>query len=162
MMLQIFLLSGLVLFSVMAVLLRDLLKAAISLAAASILLAIVFFRMNAPYAGVFEISVVAGLITVLFITTVALTKSPSDVRENKLPLLIFPVFFAVFIVIDYLIMKNLLSSALPLLPGTSGPTGTFGQVFWNERTFDLVCQIGVIFAGVFSVLALFRTKDNHE
>jgi NADH-quinone oxidoreductase subunit J len=162
MVLQIILLSGLVLFSVLAILLRDLLKAAISLAAASILLAMVFFRLNAPYAGVFEISVVAGLITVLFITTVALTKSPSDVRENKLPLIIFPLFFAAFIVIDFMIMKNLLGSAQPNLPGTTGPAGTFGEVFWNERTFDLVAQIGLIFAGVFTVLALFRTKDKHE
>ena len=162
MILQIILLAGLTLFSILAVLLRDLLKAAISLAVASILLAMVFFRMNAPYAGVFEISVVAGLITVLFITTITLTKNPSDVRENKLPLVIFPLFFAVFIVIDILIMKNLLTAAQPNLPGSTGPAGTFGQVFWNERTFDVVAQIGVIFAGVFSVLALFRTKDGHE
>jgi len=162
MILQIFLLSGLTIFSVLAILLRDLLKAAISLALASIFLAMVFFRLNAPYAGVFEISVVAGLITVLFITTITLTKNPSDVRENKLPLIIFPLFFAVFIVIDLIIMKNLLNAVQPSLPGSTGPAGIFGQVFWNERTFDLVAQIGVIFAGVFSVLALFRTKDKHE
>jgi NADH-quinone oxidoreductase subunit J len=162
MILQIFLLSSLTIFSVLAILLRDLLKAAISLALASIFLAMVFFRLNAFYAGVFEISVVAGLITVLFITTIALTKNPSDVRENKLPLIIFPLFFAVFIVIDLIIMKNLLNSVQPNLPGSTGPAGTFGQVYWNERTFDLVAQIGVIFAGVFSVLALFRTKDKHE
>jgi len=162
MVLQIFLLCGLTIFSVLAILLRDLLKAAISLALASIFLAMVFFRLNAPYAGVFEISVVAGLITVLFITTIALTKSPSDVRESKLLLIIFPLFFAVFIVIDLIIMKNLLNAVQPNLPGAPGPAGTFGQVYWNERTFDLVAQIGVIFAGVFSVLALFRTKDKHE
>ena len=162
MILQIILLGGLVLFSVLAVLLRDLLKAAISLAVASILLAVVFFRLNAPYAGVFEISVVAGLITVLFITTVALTKGPSDVHENKLPLIIFPLFFAVFVVIDIIIMKKLLGSTQPILPGAAGSAGTFGQVFWNERTFDLVAQIGVIFAGVFSVLALFRKRDKHD
>jgi len=160
--LQIILLAGLAFFSILAILLRDLLKAAISLAVASILLAVIFFRLNAPYAGVFEISVVAGLITVLFITTIALTNRPSDVRENKLPLVIFPVFFAIFVVIDFIVMKNLLSAVQPNLPGATNPAGTFGQVFWNERTFDLVGQIGVIFAGVFSVLALFRTKDKHE
>lgn len=56
MVLQILLLVGLVLFSVLAILFKDLLKAAISLAVASLLLGIIFFRMNAPYAGVFEIS----------------------------------------------------------------------------------------------------------
>src|SRR4030042_613366 len=133
-----FLLIGLIVCSILAVFFSDLLKAAISLAGASIFLAMIFFEMGATYAGVFEISVVAGLITVLFITTITLTKNPSDVRENKLPLVIFPLFFAVFIVIDILIMKNLLTAAQPNLPGSTGPAGTFGQVFWNERTFDVV------------------------
>ena len=40
--------------------------------------------------------------------------------------------------------------------------GTFGEVLWKMRTFDLVGQIGVIFAGVLAVLALFRKRDKHE
>jgi hypothetical protein len=39
---------------------------------------------------------------------------------------------------------------------------TFGDVFWYQRTFDLVAQIGVIFAGVFSVLALFRKSGRKD
>ena len=72
---HLFLMIGLVAFSILAVLSRDLLKSAISLAVASVFLALVFFSMNAVYAGVFEVSVVAGLITVLFITAIALTRS---------------------------------------------------------------------------------------
>ena len=86
----IFLLICLVGFAILAILLRDLLKAAISLAVASIFLAIIFFGLGAPYVGVFEISVVAGLITVLFISTVALTKGEGDVKESKIPTIIFP------------------------------------------------------------------------
>ena len=81
---QILLLSGVVLFSILAVLAKDLIKSAIGLALASLFLGIIFFRMGAPYAGVFEISVVAGLITVLFMLTIALTKTGGDVRESKL------------------------------------------------------------------------------
>jgi len=154
------LLIGLVVFSVLAILLRDLLKAAISLAVASIFLAIIFFTFRAPYIGVFEISVVAGLITVLFVSTIALTKSEGDVKENKLPTFIFPFFFIVFIIIDILVMKSMLGK-LTALTG-SAEQRTFGEVFWNQRTFDLVAQIGVIFAGVFSVLALFRNQGKKD
>jgi NADH:ubiquinone oxidoreductase subunit 6 (subunit J) len=161
MILQIALLAGLVGLSVLAVLLRDLLKAAISLAAASIVLAVIFFRLNAPYVGVSEISVVAGLITVLFITTIALTRNPSEVKESRLPLLVFPLFFIAFVICDIIIMKALLQSGRPALPGAPG-TQPFGVVFWNERTFDLVGQIGIIFAGVFAVLALFRPGGKRE
>jgi NADH:ubiquinone oxidoreductase subunit 6 (subunit J) len=160
------LLIGLVVFSILAVLVQDLLKAAISLAVASIFLAIIFFRMNAAYAGVFELSVVAGLITVLFITAIALTRSDEMVSESKSRLLVFPVFFLALVVIDILVMKNLLGR----IPAVTSPeTGTsFGEVLWKERSFDLIGQIGVIFAGVLAVLALFRPKgkspqgDKHE
>jgi NADH:ubiquinone oxidoreductase subunit 6 (subunit J) len=159
MVLQILLLVGLVLFSVLAILVKDLLKAAISLAVASLLLGIIFFRMNAPYAGVFEISVVAGLITVLFMLTIALTKG-GDAVESKAASFAFPAFFVVFIIIDALIMKKLIQK-VPALPGPE-EAGTFGQVLWNTRTLDLVGQIAVIFAGVFAVLALFRKGDNKD
>jgi NADH:ubiquinone oxidoreductase subunit 6 (subunit J) len=159
MVLQILLLCGLVLFSVLAILVKDLLKAAISLAVASLLLGIIFFRMNAPYAGVFEISVVAGLITVLFMLTIALTKS-GDAVESKTASFAFPAFFVVFITIDALIMKKLIQR-VPALPGSEEP-GTIGQVLWNARTLDLVGQIAIIFAGVFAVLALFRKGGNKD
>ena len=151
---------GLVAFSILAVLSRDLLRSAISLAVASIFLAVIFFRMNAVYAGVFEVSVVAGLITVLFITTIALTRGDQEVIVNKRHLLIFPLFFLILIIIDILVMKNLLGK-IPAM--VSSETGTFGEVLWNQRTFDLVGQIGVIFAGVLAVLALFRQGGkNHD
>jgi NADH:ubiquinone oxidoreductase subunit 6 (subunit J) len=160
MIVQTALLIGLVLFSVLAILLRDLLKSAISLAAASLLLGVVFFRMNAPYAGVFEISVVAGLITVLFILTIALTKTGDEVRESRAVNWVFPLFFAAFIIIDALVMKGLLQKIPALAAGAE--TGTFGDVLWKGRTFDLVGQIAVILAGVFAVLALFRKRDKHD
>lgn len=155
--LQTLLLIGLIVFSALALLSRDLIKAAISFAAASLLLGIVFFRMGAPYAGVFEISVVAGLITVLFILTIALTEKKAEVHESPKARLIFPLFFIAFIIIDVLVMRGLILK-IPTLP-VEAETGLFGQVLWGRRTFDLVGQVAVILAGVFAVLALFRKKD---
>src|SRR5512138_537572 len=160
MILQTALLILLLIFAVLAILLRDLLKSAISLAVASLLLGIVFFRMNAPYAGVFEISVVAGLITVLFVLTIALTKAGDEVRESKLANWIFPLFFVAFIVIDALVMKSLLGKVPALASGAE--TGSFGDVLWKARTYDLVGQIAVILAGVFAVLALFRKREKND
>jgi len=160
---HLFLLIGLVAFSIMAVLSRDLLKSAISLAVASIFLALAFFGMNAVYAGVFELSVVAGLITVLFITAIALTRSDSEVAESKRHRVVFPLFFLALAVLDILVMRKLLGQ-IPAILGAE--SGTFSQVLWNQRTFDLVGQVGAIFAGVLAVLALFRPdgekthKDN--
>ncbi len=160
MILQTALLIGLVIFSVLAILLKDLLKSAISLAVASLLLGIIFFRMNAPYAGVFEISVVAGLITVLFVLTIALTGKGEEIRESRLVNWVFPLVFAAFLIIDALVMKSLLGKVPALASGAE--SGSFGEVLWKARTFDLVGQIAVILAGVFAVLALFRKRDKHD
>lgn len=160
MILQTALLIGLVIFSVLAIALKDLLRSAISLAVASLLLGIIFFRMKAPYAGVFEISVVAGLITVLFVLTIALTKTGDEVRESKVANWVFPAVFAAFVVIDALVMKGLLGK-VPALPA-GAETGAFGDVLWKGRTLDLVGQIAAILAGVFAVLALFRKRDKHD
>ena len=160
MVLQTALLIGLVIFSVLAILLKDLLKSAIALAVSSLLLGIIFFGMDAPYAGVFEISVVAGLITVLFILTIALTKSGDEVRESRLVNWVFPLVFVAFLAIDALVMRGLLGKVPALASGAE--SGTFGDVLWRGRTFDLVGQIAVILAGVFAVLALFRKRDKHD
>jgi len=160
MVIQILLLCGLVIFSGLAILLKDLIKAALSLAVASLFLGIIFFSLAAPYAGVFEISVVAGLITVLFILTIALTKKGDEVNEARVVKLAFPIFFILFLLIDGLVMKSLLQK-IPALP--AGPeAGNFGEVLWRQRTFDLVAQVGVIFAGVLAVLALFRKKEEDK
>jgi len=160
MIVQTALLTGVVLFSVLAIAFRDLLKSAIALAVSSLLLGIIFFGMDAPYAGVFEISVVAGLITVLFILTIALTKSGDEVRESRLVNWAFPLVFIAFIVIDALVMKSLLGKVPALASGAE--SGTFGEVLWRGRTFDLVGQIAVILAGVLAVLALFRKREKHD
>ena len=60
--------------AIMAVSFRELLFAAISLAALSVALAIIFYRLNSPYAAVIELSVCAGLITALFVSVISLTR----------------------------------------------------------------------------------------
>jgi NADH-quinone oxidoreductase subunit J len=61
--------------AVAAVLMKNLLRAAVALGTSSVALAAMFFFLNAPYAGAFELSVGAGLISVLFIVAISLTES---------------------------------------------------------------------------------------
>ena len=61
--------------AVTAVLSKNLLRAAVALGVGSAALATLFFLLNAPYAGGFELSVGAGLISVLFIIAISLTES---------------------------------------------------------------------------------------
>ncbi len=61
--------------AVAAVLLKNLLRAAVALGVGSAALATLLFLLDAPYAGGFELSVGAGLISVLFIIAISLTES---------------------------------------------------------------------------------------
>lgn len=64
----------LVVSALLAVSLRDILKAGIALGVLSIILSVLFFKFDSPYAAVFELSICAGLITVLFTSVVSLTQ----------------------------------------------------------------------------------------
>lgn len=139
-----------------AVFLRDLVRSAISLALMSALLAVVLYRLNSPYAAVFELSVVAGLITVLFVSVIALTKEEDQVREAGWPLYVFPLALAAFGLADLLVMRALFASYQPA--GYAAMGEGFGATLWGVRSLDILGQIAVIFAGVFGVLAMLREK----
>jgi hypothetical protein len=65
-----------------------------------------------------------------------------------------------FLVVDILIARSLMGK-IPALE-SAPEQGTFGEVLWKMRTFDLVGQIGIIFAAVLGVLALFRKRNKDE
>ena len=61
--------------AVVALRAHNLIRAVIALGMGSAALAMIFFMLDAPYAGGFELSVGAGLISVLFIVAISLTRS---------------------------------------------------------------------------------------
>lgn len=61
-------------FSTYAIFSRRILYAAVALGLSSCLLAIIFFKLDAPFAGGFELSIGAGLISLLFIMAISLTE----------------------------------------------------------------------------------------
>jgi len=59
----------------LAVASRDLTRAVVALGIGSAALAMLFFLLNAPYAAGFELSVGAGLISILLIIGISLTEA---------------------------------------------------------------------------------------
>jgi NADH-quinone oxidoreductase subunit J len=60
--------------AILAVQFKEMLFSAISLAVLSVIIAIIFFKLDSAYAAAFELSVCAGLITALFVSVLALTR----------------------------------------------------------------------------------------
>ncbi|MCX6802202.1 MAG: NADH-quinone oxidoreductase subunit J [Candidatus Diapherotrites archaeon] len=68
-----------VIFAFLAVRARDLVKAALFFALASACIAAVFYLLNSPFAAVLELTVCAGLITVILLVALSLT----DEKEKR-------------------------------------------------------------------------------
>ena len=61
-----------VIFLIIAIELNNLVKASIALGIGSALLAIIFYILEAPFAAVFELSVCAGLVTILLLSAIGM------------------------------------------------------------------------------------------
>jgi len=55
---------------------KNLIRSVVSLSIGSIALAFVFFQLDSPFAAGFELSVGAGLTSILMIVVISLTKTP--------------------------------------------------------------------------------------
>jgi NADH-quinone oxidoreductase subunit J len=139
---------------------KDLLYVAVSLATTSVILALVLFCFGANIAGVFELSVCAGLITVLFVATVSMTKDSDQKEETRMARGFIPLFVLIFLGLVYFVMKWLPHS-LPAL-NAQPASGSFQKVFWELRSSDIIGQVALILAGVFGILALFRLQDSRK
>jgi NADH-quinone oxidoreductase subunit J len=164
----ILLMELLVLSAIFTVMIRNLLKAAIALALTSAVLTVIMFLLGAWMAAVFELSVCAGLITVVIISAISLTK-PLTMDESRemqkkrlrrfiyLPFLLIVVFSALYISwkFGYLHFTwNFIN------PYQVSQQPTIGDAIWKTRQVDIIGQIIVILSGVFGVVVLFKEKKD--
>ncbi|MFA6132674.1 MAG: hypothetical protein WC869_01505 [Phycisphaerae bacterium] len=158
---DILLLAAMVAASVFTVMTARLLWSVLSLASTSAFLTMIMFKLNAPLAGVFELSVCAGLIPAIFISTIGLTQrlSPEALAQRRKDKLKRFFFLPVIIVLTGLVM-----SQVPLAVDFAMPAPAVGQdvqtVLWNSRTIDLLGQIVVLLAGAFGVAVLIKGSKN--
>ncbi|MFC1453751.1 NADH-quinone oxidoreductase subunit J [Verrucomicrobiota bacterium] len=145
-----------------AVISPNLLKAAIGLAVTSVILAIIMFRLNAQLAAVFELSVCAGLITVVFISIISLTRpvagSDANVRTVLRRFAFLP--FLVLIVAVVFVMLDLKPdfSSLPAMAAE----GDMRVVLWGQRQLDLFAQVVVLLTGIFGVVVLLKERQKRR
>jgi NADH-quinone oxidoreductase subunit J len=141
---------------------KNLVKAAISLALTSAVLTIIMFLLDAPIAGVFELSVCAGLITVIFVSTISLTVPRNKEEALKEGNTIFKRFIwliPILAVLFYMVISfyptnfnlNIVSFSQEM---------DMKNILWNERQFDVLGQIVIILTGVFAVVVLFKEAKN--
>lgn len=163
MLLYVCLIAGAVVCAAQAIHASKLLPSSLWLAGVSVLLSIVFYLMGATQIAVIELSVGAGLITVLFVFAISVAGDDAIDPHSIVPM---PVA-------GFLVAVALGLIGLQLLPletvEVSGASVPFAQMLWEERGLDMMVQIVMIFAGVVGVLGLIgqssgtsETDSHHE
>jgi NADH-quinone oxidoreductase subunit J len=155
------LLSCLVLMSLWTVITARLIMAVVGLALTSAMLSIIIFRLDSPLAAVFELSVCAGLIPVIFITTVSfthrLTKEGLRIRRKEK----FAKFWLlpIIIVIVAVILFSYTQKPAHLVTSVSASGGRdVRYILWHTRQLDLLGQIAALLAAAVGVAVLFKEQ----
>lgn len=139
--------------AVQAVRTPDLIGASLWLAGLSALTAVMLYQLGAAEAAVIELSVGAGLVTVLLVFAITMVG-----RGQSLP----PLFDRRFLLLALAAMLLLVALTLPMFrqeaivdtsPGLSA-------VLWQSRGVDVLAQIALIFSGVLGTLGLLSVPQD--
>lgn len=149
-------------FGIYAVMSQSILRSAIGLALSSAALAVLLYALDAPWASVLEVSVCSGLVTIVFISGISLSRSPKlelqreyrDHERNKyLP--------AVLIGVGVALVLLALALGYEMPPMAEELNLDFRKVFWEMRQTDIWGQIAAVLCGGIAVAVLFR-KEKEE
>jgi len=144
----------------------DILKSAIALAITRVFLSIVMFMLDSPLAAVFELSVCAGLITVVFISAISMIKPEGNDRAEDLALrksrrmkkyLPLPLLLIVAAFLLWMVRFD-----LSAFPAAETVQLKLSEIMWGERRIDLAGQAIMILVGVFGIVVLFKEYMNQK
>jgi NADH-quinone oxidoreductase subunit J len=158
--LDVFILTVMIIAALWAAMTRSLLRAAIALAFTSAVVSIMMFQLGAPLAAVFELSVCAGLITVLFISTISMTepRTPEEKVMHRHERFQRFRFLPVIIVAIGIVLSLLAVKVNIALPPPEMETSV-RNVLWSGRPLDMIGQVIILLAGVFGVIILFKETE---
>ena len=134
------------------------LLAAIGLALTSIALSMLLYHMNATLAAVFELSVCAGLITVVFISAISLTRRYSPDQERAIRTLHVRRFIwgpVLMLIAGLGLWLSHMELNVPSAP-YAAQAGEVRDILWNVRRADIIGQLLVLLSGAFGVVVLFK------
>jgi NADH-quinone oxidoreductase subunit J len=136
-----------------------LIRAVLGLAVTSVLVTILMFMLGAGLAAVFELSVCAGLITVVFVSTVSMTQpSPTSAlmertRSRLRRYWLLPIIMvAAGAALAYFSLGAEIATPPPIPPADAR------EVLWGQRQTDILGQVIVLLAGILGVAVLFKER----
>jgi len=137
----------------MALLSRRLLVSALWLAGTSALVALILYLLGAPEVAVIELSVGAGLVTILFVFAINIAGDEPISIHHLIPR---PVSWGLIAISLILLGWFIIPRVFPAIPGPD--VAPFAKVLWDQRSLDMLLQVAIIFSGVLGVLTLLGDR----
>jgi uncharacterized MnhB-related membrane protein len=154
---QILIMVGILLCAVMAIRAKRLLVSAIWLAGSSALVALFMYLLGAAEIAVIELSVGAGLVTVLFVFAINISGEESLAAQPLLPRPLAWAIIAIAVLLVGWLMLPGVDVAIPVLPASD-----MGSTLWESRNLDVFLQAVLIFAGALATLGLLSDGKKEE
>ncbi len=158
------LMAAILILALQAIRAERLLHSAIWLAGVSVMLAALFYHLGAPYVAAIELSVGAGLVTVLFIFAIGMAgeewiKMPAIMPRAE----IWGLIIATLLLLGALTLPS--ANKTLVLEQTQVTSGAITAavpaaeeplqvVIWEQRGLDVLVQVVLIFSGVLGLLGL--------
>lgn len=140
---------------------KRLLAAALWLAGVSAAVATLIYSLGAVQVAVIELSVGAGLVTVLFVFAIALAGEEAMSAQTVVPrllVLLLVIGLMAVLVLGFGQQPFITNGPLPAANGQLPAANDFTTTLWQERGLDMLVQVGLIFAGVMGVLGLLAEQ----
>jgi uncharacterized MnhB-related membrane protein len=153
MFIQILVLSGMLVCALQAIRAPRLLVSALWLAGCSALLALAIALLGAPEVGVVELSVGAGLVTIIFVFAINIAGEETTAASALVPrplswaLMGIFLFLLLWLIVPRLVVPALDRDALPFL-----------RAVWEQRSLDTILQVALIFSGVLGSIGLLADR----
>jgi NADH:ubiquinone oxidoreductase subunit 6 (subunit J) len=144
------LIAVLLIFAIQSLRARVLLTSALWLAGVSAMSSVLFFLYGARLVAVIELSVGAGLVTVLFVFAINIAGDDAIQSRSVPPLGWMMALAALFI----LLLGWFVWPSPAIAPIPSTPEPSLSVVLWQDRGLDLMVQMVLILSGVLGLLGL--------
>ncbi len=154
MLLDILMVVGTLICAVQAIRSGRLLISAIWLAGCSALVALLLYMLGSGEIAVIELSVGAGLVTVIFVFAINIAGEEQIARQRLIP---WPVTWCLLAITVILLGWLILPYLAPVFPIMAKLT--FAQAVWEQRELDTLLQIFLIFSGVLGLLGLLSDPN---
>lgn len=149
------LIFGAVVCAILSIRSTRLLISSLWLAGVSILVAITLYIFGAHEIAVIELSVGAGLVTVLFVFAIGIAGDEPVRSRSQIPR---PLAWGLVSLTFLLLIYSALSLTETRVPSAEPPLEI---VFWEARALDVLVQIVIIFSGVLGILGLLAEPKSH-